>query len=319
MQKGLVKKRVVANQLPTGMQGFGMNTRRAVFADPRVRQAMAWAFDFEWANKELFYGSYTRSLSYFSNSDLACSGIPAGAELALLEPYRAQLPPELFTKPFTLPVTDGSGNNRPALIAALHLLEQAGWTVQDRKLMKNAAGQRLGFEILLNDPAFERVTLPYVQDLKRLGIDVSVRTIDPSQYQQRMDDFDYDMTIVLFPESESRATSSGITGAPPRPSSPAATTSWASQAPWSMRWSSRSSTPPTTPRSTPLPTRSTACCSGAGMSCRNGISAPPVSPIGMSSAIRPSRCASGFDIDSWWIDETLARATNTQRHHSNEV
>jgi microcin C transport system substrate-binding protein len=183
--KGLVKKRIVDNELPVGMQGFGMNTRRAVFADPRVRQAMAWAYDFEWQNKVLFYGSYKRSLSYFSNSDLACSGIPTGAELALLEPYRAQLPPDLFTKPFTLPVNDGSGNNRPALMAALHMLEQAGWTVQDRQ-MKNAQGQPLAFEILLSDPSFERVTLPYVQDLKRLGIQASVRVIDPSQYQERM-------------------------------------------------------------------------------------------------------------------------------------
>jgi microcin C transport system substrate-binding protein len=318
VQKGLVKKRVVTNKLPTGMQGFGMNTRRAVFADPRVRQAMAWAFDFEWANKELFYGSYTRSLSYFSNSDLASSGIPAGAELALLEPYRAQLPPELFTKPFTLPVNNGSGNNRPALIAALHLLEQAGWTVQDR-LIKNAAGQPLSFEILLNDPSFERVTLPYVQDLKRLGIDVSVRIIDPSQYQERMDNFDYDMTIVLFPESS-------VPGDEQRDY-------WGSAS--AKIIGSNNLMGVSDPVVDALILKVVNATDNASLYIATraldrvllwGWYVVPQWYIGASRLAfwnvfgyptQPMRA--GFNIDSWWIDETLARATNTQRHHSNEV
>ena len=120
--RGLVKKRDFSHHLPTGMQGYAMNTRRAVFANPLVRQAMAEVFDFEWANKNLFYGTYTRTLSYFSNSDLASSGIPQGDELKLLEPYRKELPPALFTEPFRLPVTDGSGNNREQLRHALELL-----------------------------------------------------------------------------------------------------------------------------------------------------------------------------------------------------
>ena len=132
---GLVIKKSFEHRLPTGMQGFAMNTRRPVFQNPLVRQAMAWAFDFEWANKNLFYGAYTRTQSYFSNSDLASSGIPQGDELALLEPFRASLPPELFTQPFRLPVTDGSGNNREQLRTALDLLQQAGWQVKDRKLV----------------------------------------------------------------------------------------------------------------------------------------------------------------------------------------
>ena len=135
-----------------------MNTRRAVFADPLVRQAMAEVFDFEWANKNLFYGSYTRTLSYFSNSDLASSGIPQGDELKLLEPYRKELPPALFTEPFRLPVTDGSGNNREQLRHALALLQQAGWSVKERKLVdKN--GSQMSFTILLDDPSLERVAL----------------------------------------------------------------------------------------------------------------------------------------------------------------
>jgi microcin C transport system substrate-binding protein len=318
VQKGLVKKVVFDNRLPVGMQGFGMNTRRAVFSDPRVREAMALAYDFEWQNKTLFYGGYKRSLSYFGNSDLACSGIPAGAELALLQPFRSQLPPELFTKPFTLPINDGSGNNRPALIRALHLLEQAGWTVQDRKL-KNAAGEPLAFEILLYDPSFERVTLPYVQDLKRLGIAVSVRVIDPSQYQERMSNFDYDMTIVLIPES-------AVPGDEQRDY-------WGSAAaklPGSNNQMGVSS-----------PVVDALVAKVIAATDRESLYAAVhaldrvllwgwyVVPQFYLGAYRlafwnvfgypttPMRA--GFDIDSWWIDETLARATDTQRHHSNEV
>jgi microcin C transport system substrate-binding protein len=119
VQKGLVIKGDFKHHLPTGMQGYAMNTRRAVFANPLVRQAMAEAFDFEWENKNLFYNNYVRTLSYFSNSDLASSGVPEGDELKLLEPYRKELPTALFTQPFKLPVTDGSGNNREQLRRAL--------------------------------------------------------------------------------------------------------------------------------------------------------------------------------------------------------
>jgi microcin C transport system substrate-binding protein len=202
VQKGLVKKELLTHRLPTGMQGFGMNTRRAIFKDVRVRHALALAFDFEWANANLFYGNYTRTSSYFSNSELASSGIPEGAELALLDKYRSQLPGELFTKPFQLPVTDGSGNNREQMRAALALLEAAGWKVRDRKLV-DADGNPFSFEILLDQPAFERVALPYVQWLSRLGIDARVRTVDPAQFQRSIDSYDYDMIVITLAESES--------------------------------------------------------------------------------------------------------------------
>jgi microcin C transport system substrate-binding protein len=201
VQKGLVIKGDFRHHLPTGMQGFAMNTRRPVFASPLVRQAMNEAFDFEWANKNLFYSSYTRTLSYFANSDLASSGIPQGEELKLLEPYRKGLPPELFTEPFKLPVTDGSGNNREQLRVALSLLEKAGWSVKDRKLV-DKSGEQMSFTILLDDPALERVSLPYVQLLQKLGIDARVRTVDPAQYQHLTDDFDFDMIIMIYPQSE---------------------------------------------------------------------------------------------------------------------
>ncbi len=202
VQKGLVKKELLTHHLPTGMQGFGMNTRRAIFKDVRVRHALALAFDFEWANANLFYGNYTRTSSYFSNSELASSGVPEGAELALLDKYRSQLPPDLFTRPFQLPVTDGSGNNREQMRAALALLEAAGWKVRDRKLV-DAEGNPFSFEILLDQPAFERVALPYVQWLSRLGIEARVRTVDPAQFQRSIDSYDYDMIVITLAESES--------------------------------------------------------------------------------------------------------------------
>ena len=201
VSKGLVIKRDFNHHLPTGMQGYVMNTRRPVFANRLVREAMAQVFDFEWENKNLFYSSYTRTLSYFSNSPLASSGIPEGDELKLLEPYRKDLPPELFTEPFKLPVTDGSGNNREPMKRALELLEKAGWKVKDRKLV-DANGEQMSFTILLDEPVLERPTLPYVQNLQKIGIDARVRTVDPAQYQHLVDSFDLDMLMMIFPEGE---------------------------------------------------------------------------------------------------------------------
>ena len=201
VRNGLVIKGTFPHHLPTGMQGYAMNTRRAMFANPLVRKALGLVFDFQWTNKNLFYGAYTRTKSYFSNSDLASSGIPLGEELKLLEPYRAELPPELFTQPFILPVTDGSGNNRKELKAALDLLMQAGWRVQHLKLV-DANGRQMHFTILLSDPSLERVALPYVQNLAKIGIDAQVRTVDPAQYQHLTDDFDFDMTMMIYPEGD---------------------------------------------------------------------------------------------------------------------
>jgi microcin C transport system substrate-binding protein len=201
VQSGLVKKVSFRQHLPTGMQGYFMNTRRPVFSDPRVREAMAQVFDFEWLNKNLFYDQYVRTKSYFSNSDLASSGLPEGDELALLEPYRDKLPPEVFTKPYELPVTDGSGNNREGLLRALKLLKQAGWEVKDRQMV-DANGNQMSFEIISDDPTLERVATPYAQWLSHLGINARVRTVDPALYQRLTDDFDFDMTMLVMPERE---------------------------------------------------------------------------------------------------------------------
>ena len=199
---GRVVRAEIPHRLPTGMQAFGFNTRREVFRDRRVREALMRVFDFEWMNANLFYGQYTRTRSYFSNSEFAATGVPEGAELALLEKYRDKVPAELFTTPFSLPVTDGSGNNRDQLRIALNLLREAGWTIRDRKLV-NAEGKPLAFEITLDNPTFERVALPYVQSLQRLGAEVSVRTVETAQFQRRSDDFDYDMIVVGIGQSES--------------------------------------------------------------------------------------------------------------------
>ncbi len=200
VQQGLVVRQEIPHELPSGMQGFVFNTRRAQFQDPRVREALGLLFDFEWSNANLFYGAYARTTSYFDNSDFAARGLPQGAELALLEPHRARLPAALFTTEFTVPKTDGSGTNREGLRRAVALLRDAGWTIRDRKLV-NAQGQQMSFEILLNQPIWERITLPYRDALTRLGADVRVRTVGPAQSQRRTDTFDFDMTVDVFGQS----------------------------------------------------------------------------------------------------------------------
>ncbi|MXP64888.1 ABC transporter substrate-binding protein [Roseomonas sp. M0104] len=200
VRRGLVKREEIPHELPTGMQGFAMNLRRPLFQDKRVREALGLMFDFEWMNANLFYGSYTRTTSYFSNSELAAKGLPSEGELMVLSAFRGKLPEALFTTEFRVPMSDGSNNNRENARKALGLLREAGWEVKERRLV-NGQGQPFSFEILLNGPTFERIALPYIQALQRLGIEARVRTIDPAQYQVRMDDFDYDMTTVVIGES----------------------------------------------------------------------------------------------------------------------
>ena len=200
VRRGLVKRDEIRHERPTGMQAFVMNLRRPLFQDARVREALGQVFDFEWLNANIFNGLYTRTRSFFSNSELASSGLPTGKELAVLEPFRSQLPDTVFTVESRLPQTDGSGNNRDGLRRALDLMRQAGWTIRDRRLV-NAQGQRFEFEILLNGATFERIALPYVQWLQRLGVEARVRTVDPAQYQVRTDAFDYDMTVDVIPQS----------------------------------------------------------------------------------------------------------------------
>jgi len=201
LRQGLLKKEEIPNELPRGMQGFGYNLRRPLFQNPKVRQALAYAFDFEWSNKNLFYDAYKRTRSYFDNSELAATGLPQGEELKILEPFRGKVPDEVFTKEYDPPKYDGSGNVRDGLREALKLLKEAGWSIKSGKLVNDKTGQPFEFEILLVQPEFERIVLPFVRNLERMGITARVRTVDASQYQKRMDTFDYDMAVESFGQS----------------------------------------------------------------------------------------------------------------------
>jgi microcin C transport system substrate-binding protein len=199
---------IVKEELPirpvARMQGYVFNLRQDKFKDPRVREALGYAFDFEWINKNLMYDAYERIESYFHGEpDLASSGLPTGKELALLEPYRDQLPEEVFTQEYQPPRTDGSGNNRENLRHAFRLLQEAGWAVEDGRLVNQETGEPMQFEILLADPASERYAAPWVNNLKRLGVDASIRIVDTAQYQNRMDNFDFEVTTELWAQSDS--------------------------------------------------------------------------------------------------------------------
>jgi len=205
---GRVVRERVSEQRIDWFRSFIFNTRRPLFADRRVREALTLAFDFEWMNRALFGGLFHRIESYFPNSDLAAAGLPSPAELALLEPFRAELPPDVFGPAWRAPATDGSGDIglRPNLRKAMDLLRQAGWVVRDGRLVSAADGKPFAFEILLQDPHDERVALPYVQALKRLGIRASVRTLDVPQYIQRRAQFDFDVIADYWVQNPSPVT-----------------------------------------------------------------------------------------------------------------
>ncbi|WP_167730598.1 extracellular solute-binding protein [Terasakiella sp. SH-1] len=204
VKNGLINKHRIDHQVGTGMQGFVFNIRRDKFKDPLVRQALAYAFDFDWANKNLFHNEYTRTNSYFSNSELASTGLPEGRELEILEKFRGRIPDEAFTQTYQAPKTDGSGKIRGNLKQAVMLLKQAGYVIKNKKMVHAKTGQNLDFEIIINaSPVWERIVLPFKKNLSRLGVDVSVRIIDSSQYKQRTDTFDYDMIVDVFGQSQS--------------------------------------------------------------------------------------------------------------------
>ncbi|GAB5388740.1 MAG: extracellular solute-binding protein [Alphaproteobacteria bacterium] len=201
---GEITKAEIPHDRPTGMQAFVFNTRRDIFKDPAVRRAIGLAFDFEWSNKQFAYGSYTRTQSFFSNSELAATGLPSEAELAILKPLAAQfpdhVPPAVFTEEYVAPATDGSGNNRRNLREATRLLKQAGYEIVDGKRV-GPNGKPLDFEILLVSPSFERWVQPFRDSLKKLGITMSIRIVDPAQYGNRIDSYDFDMVIGTFGQS----------------------------------------------------------------------------------------------------------------------
>lgn len=201
-------KRVIleefANRSSGVMQAFVPNLRRAKFRDPRVRRALNYAFDFEEMNKQIFFGQYKRISSYFDGIDeLMATGLPQGKELEILETVRADVPPEVFTTAYTNPVGGSPEAVRDNLREALRLLKEAGYEVRDRKLIEVKTGTQLAFELLSADPSFERIVLFYKPSLERLGIAVSVRTVDPTQYENRLRDWDFDIITNSWGESQS--------------------------------------------------------------------------------------------------------------------
>ncbi len=200
VEQGLIKKELISHENPQGMQAFAFNTRKEIFKDKRIRKALSYAFDFEWTNKNLFYGAYKRTDSFFENSELASNGLPSKEELAYLNPYMDVLPNEVFNAQYNNPKTDGSGFIRNQLQEATKLIKDAGWSLQNGKLV-NSKGEPFEFEILLVSPAFERIVLPFIDNLEKLGIKASLRTIDSSQYQKRIESFDFDMIVFTFSQS----------------------------------------------------------------------------------------------------------------------
>lgn len=201
VQAGRVVKEMLPDATPSGTQGFFMNLRRARFQDPRVREAIGLAFDFEWMSKNLFYGAYTRTDSYFETTDMQATGPASDAEAALLAPFRDKLPPEVLGPPVSPPVTDGTGRPRANLKRASALLDAAGWKVDpnDPQIRRNAAGEIFELEILDRDDSFQRVILPFIANLKILGIRANLRIVDPAQYEERVQrGFDFDMVSVRF-------------------------------------------------------------------------------------------------------------------------
>ncbi len=200
VRDGRVIKREIPDLGPMSAQGFYLNTRRSEFADVRVRQALDLAFDFEWLSKNLFYGQYTRTVSYFPGTEMEAVGRPTPEELELLEPYRDQLPAEVFGEVYVPPVSDASGNIRDRLRQALGLLQQAGWTIVDGRLV-NAEGEPFELEFYDFSDSFFRVTGPYFQNLKLLGIEATNRLVDASQYESLVQEFDFDIMTANLPTS----------------------------------------------------------------------------------------------------------------------
>ena len=204
VKTGKVIKEKIELSNVEGMQSWAFNTRRTKFQDPRLRLAFNYAFDFEWSNANLFYDQYTRSKSYFNNSELAATGLPSPEELAILEPLRSNIPAEVFTTEYVNPFSGNAQERRKNLRTAAGLLKEAGWNiVQDgnKSVLKNDKGENLTVEILLDDPLFERIALPYKAQLELLGITVTIKTFDSALYTRRMQTYDFDIALGSWGQS----------------------------------------------------------------------------------------------------------------------
>src|SRR5262249_55783345 len=188
VRDGRIKRDVIPDDTPSGAQGWFFNTRRDKFKDRRLREAFINAFDFEWTNKSIMYGSYRRTHSVFQNSDLMAAGQPSAEELALLEPFRGKVPEEVFGEPYVPPVSNGSGHDRALLRKANTLLEQAGFPVKNG-VRVSPRGEAISVEFLIDEPTFQPHHMPFIKNLATLGIEANLRIVDPVQYRKRLDDF----------------------------------------------------------------------------------------------------------------------------------
>jgi microcin C transport system substrate-binding protein len=197
VRDGRVKRDIVPDDTPSGAQGWFFNTRLEKFKDRRLREAFIYAFDFEWTNKTIMYGSYERTHSVFQNSDMMAVGKPAGDEAALLEPFRGQVPDEVFGEPFVPPVSDGSGQDRNLLRRATSLLQEAGYLIKGGKRI-SPKGEEIKAEFLIDEPSFQPHHATLIKNLATLGIQANLRIVDPVQYRRRVDDFDFDLIVQRF-------------------------------------------------------------------------------------------------------------------------
>jgi microcin C transport system substrate-binding protein len=197
VRDGRVKREVIPDETPSGAQGWFFNTRREKFADRRLREAFINAFDFEWTNKTIMYGSYQRTFSMFQNSDLMAHGEPSPEEVAVLEPFRGQVPAEVFGECYVPPVSDGSGQDRSLLRKASTLLQESGYTIKDGKRV-NAQGEAISVEFLIDEPSVQAHHMPFIKNLATLGVDATLRIVDPVQFRKRVDEFDFDLTVQRF-------------------------------------------------------------------------------------------------------------------------
>ncbi|MFT6908130.1 MAG: microcin C transport system substrate-binding protein [Oleiphilaceae bacterium] len=200
---GELIKEEISHEQPAGMQAFVINTRRELFKDQRVREALSYAFDFEWTNENLFNGQYARNQSYFENSELASRGLPSEVELELLSPLKGQIPDSVFTTAFSSPSTKAPSSIRKNLRAASKLLKEAGWVVENNKLINSKTKKLFTFEFLLYQKDFERVVQPFIKNLEKLGIETVIRVVDTTQYINRRRSFDFDVMVGGFGQSSS--------------------------------------------------------------------------------------------------------------------
>jgi microcin C transport system substrate-binding protein len=197
--RGFIKKEEIPHSKPTGTQSLVFNIQKPVFSDPKVREALNYALDFQWMNANMFYNQYERTRSYFQNTEYEAKGLPTKDEIAVLEPFGDKIPPRVYSDEYQPPVTDGSGRIRPQMRTAFALLKEAGWELQNKVMTNVDTGETMSFELLIYSPTTERIAIPVQKNLKRMGIDMKIRTIDTTQYIKRLRERDFDMVSSAYP------------------------------------------------------------------------------------------------------------------------